>query len=265
MLGRRQWKFASLHVALMQLASMMLLACAGTSVLLDQGPLGDVVLIHGYPLIAVLYSAAGIIAWWRRPENRLGALMTVAGATWLVAGLQNTGVPLLIAAGLVVSSVPLAVVVHLMHAYPSGRLSGSASRWAVGVAYAAALLLQVPQWAFTPTGPPFDLLTISPRADLALAGYRAQVAVCAAVVVVTAYLLVLRLRTFGTGHRRLLSPLLAYGVLAVVTPPLSVNFLRPVGGNQTAIGRGAQRRRSVLARHALRSCKHAAEQSAPAS
>lgn len=221
---------APFRQALAQLAVVGLLGLGGAVVLLREGPLGDVVLVFGYPLLALLYAAAGLIAWTRRPHNRLGPLMTVAGAVWLLAGLQNTGVPVLIAVGLVLSSVPLAMVVHVMHAYPSGRLEGTASTWTVGTGYAAALVLQVPQWAFLPAGPPYDLLTVSARPDLALLGYRAQVAVGAAVVAVTAWLLLRRLRHYGSGHRRVLAPLLAYGVLAVMTPSLSANFLRPAVG-----------------------------------
>jgi signal transduction histidine kinase len=149
---------------------------------------------------------------------------------WLLAGLQNTGVPLVIAVGLVVSSVPIAMVVHVMHAYPGGRLEGTTSTWTVLAAYAAAVVLQAPQWAFLPAGPPYDLLTVGARPDLALLGYRAQVAVGAAVVVVTVWLLLRRLRDYGSGHRRVLAPVLAYGVLAVMTPSLSANFLRPAIG-----------------------------------
>jgi signal transduction histidine kinase len=206
------------------------LGLAGACALLDAGPLGDVVLVYGYPLLAALYTVAGLVAWWRRPDNGFGPLLTLAGTAWLAAGLQNTGVPVIIAVGLVVSSVPLAMVVHLMHAYPGGRLHGAASTWTVVTAYVTALALQVPQWAFLPAGPPYDLLTVSARPDLALLGYRVQVALGAGVVVVTVWVLLRRLRDYGSEHRRVLAPLLAYGCLAVMTPSLSANFLRPVVG-----------------------------------
>jgi signal transduction histidine kinase len=221
---------APLQRALVQVAVISLLGVVGTAALLEAGPLGDVILVHGYPLLAALYTGAGLVAWSRRPDNGLGPLLTLAGTAWLLAGLQNTGVPVVIAAGLVVSSVPIAMVVHLLHAYPSGRLEGAASTWTVVTAYATAIVLQVPQWAFLPSGPPFDLLTISARPDLAQAGYRAQVALGAVVVLVTVVVLLRRLRDFSTGHRRVLAPLLAYGCLAVMTPALSANFLRPVVG-----------------------------------
>ena len=68
-------------------------------------------------LVAWTYLAAGIVAWSRRPGNRMGAIMVAGCFALLVAGLANTSVPGLVAVGLVGATVILAVLIHLLHAF----------------------------------------------------------------------------------------------------------------------------------------------------
>ena len=79
-------------------------------------------------LVGWLYVAAGLLAWSRRPGNRFGFLIVFAGLAILVAGMHPTGFPALVAVSTVTATVPLAVLVHVLHAYPSGRLSSRASQ-----------------------------------------------------------------------------------------------------------------------------------------
>lgn len=62
--------------------------------------------------------------------------------------LGNTGVPALTAVGSVTATLVLAVTVHLLLAFPSGRLPDRASRIVVVAAYAVSLVLQAPQYLF---------------------------------------------------------------------------------------------------------------------
>ena len=171
-----------LALALTHTAAAAAAAVALAVVLVHAGPLGEEPLVYGYPFLAASYAAAGLLAWWRRPANRLGPLLVAAGGAWLTAGLQNTGVPALVAVGLVTSSLPLTLLIHLVLAAPGGRLQGRAPRVAVALLYGVALVLQAPTWAFTPEQPPFDVLQVADRPDLALAGYRLQ-QVCGAALV----------------------------------------------------------------------------------
>lgn len=93
---------------------------------------------------AWIYAVAGAVAWLRRPGSLMGLLMTAGAFAWLAAGLVNTTVATLIAIGLVVATIPIALVIHLLLAFPSGRLRGSDARAAVLAGYAVALLGQVP-------------------------------------------------------------------------------------------------------------------------
>ena len=42
------------------------------------------------PLVGWAFIAAGLIAWWRRPQNRFGSLMTLVGFTWFVGALSTS-------------------------------------------------------------------------------------------------------------------------------------------------------------------------------
>ncbi|MBW0092235.1 sensor histidine kinase [Pseudonocardia sp. KRD-184] len=224
-----------LQVALAQLAAVWVAGVAIVVALVREGPLGGVALAYGFPLVAALYAGAGLLAWWRRPANRLGPLLVVGGAAFLCVSLANTDVPALIAVGTVTATVPVAVVVHLLHTFPGGRLRGRASTAAVLAIYVVALVLQIPIWAFTPEPPPFDVVLVSPRPDLAAAGAYVQQVCGAVVVLVTVGLLVRRLSEYGLGQRRVLAPVLAYGVLAVLAIPLGGRLLRQLGLGDDAV------------------------------
>jgi signal transduction histidine kinase len=90
----------------------------------------------------------GLFAWWRRPANRFGALMVLVGFLWLVAGLTGAEAPGIFTAAVVVSQVYLAAVVHLLLAYPDGRIEASGERRVVVGAYALALLAPLPALMF---------------------------------------------------------------------------------------------------------------------
>ena len=86
--------------------------------------------------------------------------MVAGGVAWLVASLVNTGVTALVAAGLIAVTLPLAVVVHLLHAFPSGRLRGRrAGPRSTG--YVVWLVLEAPDYLF---GAP-DPLQVADRPD----------------------------------------------------------------------------------------------------
>ncbi len=97
-----------------------LLAAYGTG-----APFGLLVLV---PLVGCVYTAAGILAWIRRPANRMGPLLCVGGLVWLAASTVNIAIPAFIAVGSVTQTLPTALAVHALLAYPSGRLRTPASR-----------------------------------------------------------------------------------------------------------------------------------------
>jgi signal transduction histidine kinase len=86
-----------------------------------------------------LWIVTGMIAWQRRPGNRVGPLMAAIGFVELAHFLYWDS-----AASFTVSELisfwSLPVTVHLLLAFPSGRLSTSFERFVVGSTYAAVLL-----------------------------------------------------------------------------------------------------------------------------
>lgn len=169
-----------------------------------------------FPATGWLYAAIGLLAWSRRPSNRLGALMFAAGIAWMMAGIANAPVPVLTAAGLILGTLPLALVVHLLHAFPSGRVRGRVGGAAVIGAYVVALPLQAPSYLFgvNPDGTASPL-AVAARPNLATAGEWVQRVAGALVMVATAVVLAQRLRESTTAQRRVLAPLFVYGSLAV--------------------------------------------------
>lgn len=183
-----------------------------------------------FPLAAWSWFAAGAVAALRRPGNRMGAIMIAGALAWIVAGLANAPIPALSAVGLVVALLPLALVAHLLHAFPSGRLRSTASRAIVAGLYVTALLLHAPSYLLRPDGAG-QPLTLADRPELAQLGLSVQDAVGGSLMLATAVLLVLRLRASTPAQRRVLAPLALYGIAAVVLVPLT-NHL---GGDQLTL------------------------------
>ena len=86
------------------------------------------------------FVAVGSFAWLRRPDNRTGLLMTLLGVSVGVSGLGLFDVPALWAIGSMADTVTISLLVHLLLAFPSGRLEGRGARIVVAMAYAAGAL-----------------------------------------------------------------------------------------------------------------------------
>jgi hypothetical protein len=171
------------------------------------------------PILGLIYLGAGLVAWWRRPSNRIGALPRAGGLAWIAAGFFNVSQGPLVAVGLMTATLGVAVVVHLLHAFPSGRLRG---RWSTGIVlagYGVCVLLQAPLYLFS-AGP----LEIADRADLASAGRWVQDDVGALVMIATAVILARRLAGLSRAQRRVVGVLYAYGILAVLWVPASAQL-----------------------------------------
>jgi signal transduction histidine kinase len=192
------------------------------------------------PITGLVWAFAGAVAWSRRPSNQLGPIMTTGALLWLLVGLANADVPGLAAVGVILGSTPLAVVVHLLHAFPSGRVRSVLSRWAVTVGYGVCLLLQVPLYLFAPATSPNGMLSATNRPDLAAVGFRLQIGTGIAVMVVTAIILGARLRQTASRRRRVLAPLYLYGILAVLLVPLVPDVVRPLTGISSGVSDAAQ-------------------------
>jgi signal transduction histidine kinase len=93
--------------------------------------------------ISVPYVLVGLIAWWRRPNSRLGGLMITAGFAMGLSTLQFADSDLLFTVGATFDLVPAALFLHVFLAFPDGRLRSRLEQVVVGAAYAIACGLQL--------------------------------------------------------------------------------------------------------------------------
>jgi signal transduction histidine kinase len=88
--------------------------------------------------ITVPYIVAGLIAWRRRPESRLGALMVTAGFATFINFLIWSDNDLLFTLGVAGQFLPPVLFLHVFLSFPSGRLESRPDRVVVAAAYVAA-------------------------------------------------------------------------------------------------------------------------------
>src|SRR4051812_2839372 len=162
------------------------------------------------------FIGAGLYAWWRRPEQPIGQLMTLVGFLWFFGGLSDTTSAWPYAVGNVLGGLWAGALVHLLVAFPSGRVKPGLERtvviggWAVAAVQPLGLL-------FTPTPDrtckqcPENLLVIWDSQTaydlLEILFGTAGVAMLAGLGVV----LIRRWRASGPVQRRALSPVLWTG------------------------------------------------------
>lgn len=173
-----------------------------------------------------IWLLAGVLAWWRRPSNGIGALLVLGCLTLVLGEASSSIIPAVAAVGAVFATAPLAVTVHLLHAFPSGRIRGRASRISVVAGYLVVFVLQFPLYAFDAADAALPVF-VADRPDLLAAGRAIQQVAGAAVMIATAVILGGRLRRALPYQRRVLIPLFGYGTFAVLYIPLSSAVLRP--------------------------------------
>ncbi|GAA4787854.1 hypothetical protein GCM10023200_22660 [Actinomycetospora chlora] len=214
--GRPSAATRTLRLALVALVGAVVLGAAIEMVLLvgsPEGPYGVLVLL---PLTGVVYAGVGAVAWARRPSNRTGAILVAGGLAWLAAALVNTLVPLLIAVGQITAWIPIAIVLHALLAFPSGRLGARGPRVVAAAGYLVAILPQPARYAATPLEPPYDPLFVADRPAVATAATLAQTVAATVLLAVVAAVLVRRLAVADRDRRRALLPVYAYGAVAVL-------------------------------------------------
>ena len=86
---------------------------------------------------------AGVVAWWRRPESRFGILMVLAGTAWFLSTLASANLAIPYTIGITFDLVPAVVFLHVVLAFPNGRLERPFERVLVGVGYATAFGIHV--------------------------------------------------------------------------------------------------------------------------
>jgi signal transduction histidine kinase len=92
------------------------------------------------------FLASGLVVWAREEENSLGALMAGLGLLWLTgAAVGEVGSAFGSWLGFVALNGAVAMFVHVLVAFPTGRIASRGERLLVGAAYVDLVLL-APLW-----------------------------------------------------------------------------------------------------------------------
>ncbi|HZC14651.1 MAG TPA: histidine kinase [Thermoleophilaceae bacterium] len=174
-------------------------------------------LVVGWSFVGV-----GLFAWARRPDNRVGMLMAGTGFAWLLASFSFSDVPLIFTVGQVFGSLFFAVVMHLLLAFPSGRLQSRLERRIVVAAYLLTTVVVAPLWLFADSEAldcescPENVLLVDPNESLVTTA--TSVLNIGGIVLIGAVLAILvrRWRRASAGQRRLLVPVYSAGAAVIV-------------------------------------------------
>ena len=215
-------------VAAIAAGQIAMLAAYGTG-----APFALLVLV---PLVGCVYTAAGILAWIRRPANRMGPLLCIGGLVWLAASAVNIAIPAFIAVGSITQTLPTALAVHALLAYPSGRLRTTASRVLTVATYVATLVLQAPLYLFGASWSDPAVLLVADRPDLVALGSRVQGVAGFVILVATGALLIGRLVTSDRRHRRVLLPVYGCGAVVLVGMTSSATLARVLAIDPLTLG-----------------------------
>jgi signal transduction histidine kinase len=94
-------------------------------------------------LVTWSFLGTGLYIWDRSPDNLTGPLMVGLAFSWLGAGLATANTSGLYIVGALLNPLPFAILVHLLFAFPTGRLRGAWDRRFVALAYLITTVGQV--------------------------------------------------------------------------------------------------------------------------
>jgi signal transduction histidine kinase len=185
----------------------------------DRGVEAALALLVGWSFIGT-----GLFAWWRRPTNRTGLLMTAAGFAWFASQLSASDADLLFTIGIALDGLFIAIVAHLLVAFPTGRLQTRAERAVAAAGYFTVTVLQIPSLLFEEPGEPQNLLIVEPDQGLSDALDAVQFGVAVVLVVASVSIVVRRERASGGARREALRPVLWTGCAAFAAFLVAVGF-----------------------------------------
>jgi signal transduction histidine kinase len=168
--------------------------------------------------VALSFSFAGLIAWRRRPGNRLGLLMLAAGFALLCRQFRYSHETLLFTVFFAVGDIAYALVGHTILAYPSGRLTTRINRALASAAYGTVAIFPLAvllfhgatsRLLFFDHGPRRSYLLISDQPQVVEALQKTQVVIFNGVLAGLILVVIVGRLVHATRRaRRLLAPLL---------------------------------------------------------
>jgi len=214
---------SGLRRALLALAALAILAGVGAAALIltsdhttPRGLAAALILTAGWS-----FAGTGLYAWDRRPGNNIGPLMTAIGFTFFFQGLSSSNNEVVFAIGIIGSSLPYAILIHLLVTFPAGRFESRFQRVVVGAAYLTTTVLQL-GWAFfiDPTKQsdcgncPENPILIAGHEGVANAINAVQVLTATFGIASTVAIVYLRWRRSTPAQRRVLTPVVLTGGVA---------------------------------------------------
>ena len=186
-------------------------------------------LVTGWGFIGV-----GLYSWGRRPDNRVGMLMTATGFAWFLAASGFSDLPLVFTLGQLLGALFFAVVIHLLLAFPGGQLQSRAEGFIVGAAYVLTVIGPIPLWLFADPAQldcedcPQNVILVHSNESLVTALGAALNLAGAVLVAAVLVVLVRRWRRASAAQRRFLVPVYSAGVAVLIL--LIVLVLLQAGG-----------------------------------
>jgi signal transduction histidine kinase len=165
-------------------------------------------------VIGLAFAVSGLYAWERRPENRLGPLMTAVGCVYLVAQiLSQAHASSLFTAGIWLSDAWVVVFVVFLLAFPDGRITSRFDLVVIAMFALMAFPLELAWLLFWTTGgSPENALAVWPNTAVAGNVDSAQRALVVLASVVLAIALTRRWLQASPPLRRALVPILVGSV-----------------------------------------------------
>jgi signal transduction histidine kinase len=173
------------------------------------------------PLIGLSFIGTGAFAWWRRPLNRFGLLMTAVGFAWFVDGLIESDNSIVYTIGSYISPLYLVLVVQMVLSFPSGRLERREARAIVALAYFDAFVLTLPVFLLDgdlngPQGAPPNAFAIVHEPGIAAVFDVMTSLIGFAIAAATAVVLIRGRRAATPPQRRAQAPMLWTGLTVIV-------------------------------------------------
>jgi signal transduction histidine kinase len=168
--------------------------------------------------IGAAWIGTGIYAWWRRPANRTGALMTWTGFAWLLNAFTAADAPAVFTLSVLGANLYLAAFAHLLVAYPEGTARPH-RRLLIGT-YTLAVVGPAPFLMFGfdahCTDCPRSIIQVTDSPTLGTVSDALTTGIALVLVAYVVFLLLARWRAAGETRRRSLSPLLWSGVVLLI-------------------------------------------------
>ncbi len=216
----RSLRAALVFVGAAGLAAGLFIASVRLTSSRETAPVADVTVAL---LVGWSFIGTGLFAWWRRPLNRTGMLMTAVGFTWFICSLTISDVAGIFIVGVALNNLVIILLAYLVFAFPSGRLDSTYARLLIWLGFLDGVVLQIlgllvlkrPTPQMNCPDCPNNPLALTQNVDLFTVLNRISAAGGAILLVAMVALLVTRRRTLGSAARRAIAPVMSAGGLTL--------------------------------------------------